>query len=239
MVNADDALRRIRPVKSDAEITLMRYAAQANAEAGLQAAATVRAGADVRELRAAYFAAVAARGMRGMFLVIDRVSSPTYEATLRDGQCFSIDCVSEYMGYHGDFARAVYMASRQSACKKYLSSPANHGTTFVRTSNQAYGFPRCAAWARISCANRVLISRSRSRPLGRSLSCRPCGQHGLTAAGRHRPRAAHGAECGLPPWVPPAWVDHPTWRSHADYRRRCRAHQQHRHQCRKGLTTAF
>ena len=109
VVSADDALRRIRPVKSDAEITLMRYAAQANADGGLAAAATVRAGAAVRELRAAYFSAVAARGMRGVFMVIDRVSSPTYEATLRDGQCFSIDCVSEYMGYHGDFARAIHI----------------------------------------------------------------------------------------------------------------------------------
>ncbi len=109
VVSADDALRRIRPVKSDVEIQLMRYAAQANAEAALQAASTVRAGADVRELRATYFAAAAARGMRGVFMVIDRVSSPTYSATLRDGQCFSIDCVSEYMGYHGDFARAIYV----------------------------------------------------------------------------------------------------------------------------------
>ena len=109
IVNADDALRRIRPVKSDVEIQLMRYAAQANAEAALQAASTVRAGADVRELRATFFAAAAARGMRGMFMVIDRVSSPTYAAELREGQCFSIDCVSEYMGYHGDFARAIYI----------------------------------------------------------------------------------------------------------------------------------
>lgn len=109
VVSADDALRRIRPVKSDVEIRLMRYAAQANAEAALQAASTVRAGADVREVRAVFFAAAAARGMRGVFMVIDRVSSPTYSATLRDGQCFSINCVSEYMGYHGDFARAIYV----------------------------------------------------------------------------------------------------------------------------------
>ena len=118
IVNADDALRRIRPVKSDVEIQLMRYAAQANAEAALQAASTVRAGADVRELRATFFAAAAARGMRGVFMVIDRVSSPTYSANLRDGQCFSIDCVSEYMGYHGDFARAIYIGEPSNRMQK-------------------------------------------------------------------------------------------------------------------------
>jgi Xaa-Pro aminopeptidase len=109
VVTADDALRRIRPVKSDTEIALMRYAAQANADAALQAARAVRDGADVRELRATYFTGAASRGMRGVFMVIDRVSSPTYEATLSEGQCFSIDCVSEYMGYHGDFARAIHI----------------------------------------------------------------------------------------------------------------------------------
>ena len=118
VVSADDALRRIRPVKSDAELILMRYAAQANADGALQAAAAVRAGADVRELRAAYFSAVAARGMRGVFMVIDRISSPTYEATLKDGQCFSIDCVSEYMGYHGDYARAVHIGETSKEMRK-------------------------------------------------------------------------------------------------------------------------
>ncbi|MBT5566240.1 MAG: aminopeptidase P family protein [Rhodospirillaceae bacterium] len=118
VVSADDALRRIRPVKSDAEITLMRYAAQANADGALEAASAVRAGADVRELRTAYFTAVASRGMRGVFLVIDRVSSPTYEAQLHDGQCFSIDCVSEYMGYHGDFARAVHIGETSKAMRR-------------------------------------------------------------------------------------------------------------------------
>ena len=118
VVNADDALRRIRPVKSDTEIALMRYAAQANAKAALQAAASVRAGADVRELRATFFAAAAARGMRGVFMVIDRVSSPTYAAELREGQCFSIDCVSEYMGYHGDFARAIYIGEPSKTMQK-------------------------------------------------------------------------------------------------------------------------
>ena len=109
VVDADDALRRIRPVKSQVEIRLMRYAAQANADAALEAARAVRAGADVRELRAEYFAAAARRGLKGVFMVIDRVSSPTYQATLREGQCLSIDCVSHYMGYHGDFARAIHI----------------------------------------------------------------------------------------------------------------------------------
>jgi Xaa-Pro aminopeptidase len=117
IINADNALRRIRPVKSSVEIRLMRYAAQANAVGALSAAKAVRAGANVRELRASYFSNVGKRGMRGVFMVIDRVSSPTYDVELYDGQCFSIDCVSEYMGYHGDFARAVHIGEPTKAMR--------------------------------------------------------------------------------------------------------------------------
>ncbi|MDX2145808.1 MAG: M24 family metallopeptidase [Rhodospirillaceae bacterium] len=124
IVDADDALRRIRPVKSEMEIGLMRYAAQANADAVLEAIKTVRAGGDVRDLRASYFAAVARRGGRGVFMVIDRVSSPTFEAKFRDGQCFSIDCVSEFSGYHGDYARAVYVGEPSAHMKKVIKATA-------------------------------------------------------------------------------------------------------------------
>jgi Xaa-Pro aminopeptidase len=124
LVDADDALRRIRPIKSEVEIKLMRYAARANAEAALEAARTVRAGADVRELRAAYFAAAARRGGRGVFMVVDRVSSPGYQAKFHDGQCFSIDCVSEYSGYHGDYARAVFIGDPPANMKKVREATA-------------------------------------------------------------------------------------------------------------------
>lgn len=127
LVDADDALRRIRPVKSDVEIALMRYAAQANAEAALEAVQTVRAGGDVRDLRASYFAAGARRGLRGVFMVIDRVSSPTFEANFHDGQCFSIDCVSEYAGYHGDYARAVF-----------VGEPPRHMKDVTKATGQAW-----------------------------------------------------------------------------------------------------
>lgn len=122
IVNADDALRKIRPVKSAVEIELMRQAAHNNAEAVKEAVRTMRAGADVRELRASYFAAVAMRGMRGVFMVIDRVSSPAYEAKFREGQCFSVDCVSEYAGYHGDYARAVFVGEPPASMKKVTAA---------------------------------------------------------------------------------------------------------------------
>ena len=163
VVSADDALRHIRPVKSDAEITLMRYAAQANADGALQAAAAVRAGADVRELRASYFAAVAARGMRGVFMVIDRVSSPTYEATLSDGQCFSIDCVSECMGYHGDYARAVHIGETSKQMRRVSELTGRSWDHVRKNLKPGLKFSEVKKMAKTTCARWARISLFRSR----------------------------------------------------------------------------
>ena len=108
-VSADDALRRIRPVKSDIEIQLMRQAARGNVEAALEAIKTVRAGGTFRDLRAEFYAAAARRGHRGVFMVIDRTSDELYDNVFRDGQSILIDCVSEYEGYHGDYGRTVFV----------------------------------------------------------------------------------------------------------------------------------
>jgi Xaa-Pro aminopeptidase len=109
VTDAEDALRRIRPVKSAVEIQLMRQAAQANVDAALEALTTIRAGGSYRDLRAEFFIAAARRGHRGVFMVVDRVSDELYDNTFSEGQALLIDCVSEYQGYHGDYGRTVFV----------------------------------------------------------------------------------------------------------------------------------
>tara|TARA_R110001606_G_scaffold221770_1_gene369446 strand:+ start:5536 stop:6957 length:1422 start_codon:yes stop_codon:yes gene_type:complete len=109
IVDADDALRRIRPYKSDVEIELMRRAAPANAEAAIAAVKSIRAGATYRDLRRIYYAEAAKRGNTGEFMVIDRVSADLFDAPFRDGQSFLIDAVSHADGYHGDYGRTVFI----------------------------------------------------------------------------------------------------------------------------------
>jgi Xaa-Pro aminopeptidase len=109
LTRADLTLKRIRIVKSPREIALHRAAAEANAAAALAACATVRAGASYRELRAAFQAEAARRGNRGVFMVIDGVSAEGADAPFVDGQALLIDAVSEGAGYHGDFARTVFV----------------------------------------------------------------------------------------------------------------------------------
>jgi Xaa-Pro aminopeptidase len=120
--DADDALRRIRLIKSPIEIALMRQAAQGNVDAALEAITRVRAGGSYRQLRAEFFAAAARRGMRGVFMVVDRTSDESFDAELRDGQAFLIDCVSEYEGYHGDYGRTVFLGDPNPAMRRVTTA---------------------------------------------------------------------------------------------------------------------
>ena len=108
-VPADNTLRKIRLVKSPREIELMRLAAQANSEAALAAAATVREGATTQELRAQFFSEAAARGNAGVFMAIDRMITEVADFEFREGAAFFVDCVSSGWHYHGDFARTIFL----------------------------------------------------------------------------------------------------------------------------------
>ncbi|MDX1517105.1 MAG: M24 family metallopeptidase [Woeseiaceae bacterium] len=118
VIDADDPLRRIRPVKSAIEIELMRHASAGNIAAAHEALEIARDGASYRHLRAAFFAAAARRGQRGVFMVVDRSSDEQFDAPFRDGQAFLIDCVSEYQGYHGDYGRTVFVGEPRASMKK-------------------------------------------------------------------------------------------------------------------------
>ena len=107
--NAEDTLRRIRRVKSPAELQLMRLTAQANADAALAAARATRQLGSIRALRARFYAEAAARGLRPVFMVVDGVTSDDYDEPLREGQSILIDCVASLHNYHGDFARTVFI----------------------------------------------------------------------------------------------------------------------------------
>jgi Xaa-Pro aminopeptidase len=102
-------LRHIRLVKSAAEITLMRYAASANAEAALATARAARELGGIRAVRERYYAELAARGGTGVFMVVDGSNCETYDAPLVEGSAFLIDCVGRFHNYHGDYARTVFV----------------------------------------------------------------------------------------------------------------------------------
>ena len=108
-IGGEDALRRTRLVKSPAELRLMRLASRNNVEAALRTAAAVRELGSTGALRNRFFAEATRLGNQPVFIVIDGSSSEIADEPIRDGQAFSIDCVSSCLHYHGDFARTIFV----------------------------------------------------------------------------------------------------------------------------------
>lgn len=115
---AENVIRRARMSKSPAELKLMRFAAQANVDAAMAAAARARDLGTSRRLRAEFYAEAARRGNDGHFMVIGGTSSEALDQPLVDGSSVSIDCVSTCRYYHGDFGRTIFIDEPPAAVRK-------------------------------------------------------------------------------------------------------------------------
>lgn len=125
-VPGEDALRRIRLVKSPTELKMMRIAAQNNVDAALATIAAVRSVGTTGELRTRFFTETARRGNQAVFIVIDGSSSEIASQPIRDGMAFSVDCVSHCLHYHGDFARTIFVGEPHPLMRR--------GTTAIYTA---------------------------------------------------------------------------------------------------------
>ncbi|KQM19019.1 M24 family metallopeptidase [Novosphingobium sp. Leaf2] len=124
MVQADNVLREIRLVKSPLEHALMARAAIANVDALNAVGHAVRAGATHAELQALFRVETAVRGNTAVFLNVDRVSSELSRLQVADGQTIMLDGVSQHLGYHGDFARTVFIGEPTRAAAKAAEAAA-------------------------------------------------------------------------------------------------------------------
>lgn len=106
-VDGERLIRKIRLQKSPMELQLMRYAAAANAAAGRAAAMSVRDGATFQDLRDVFWKESADRHNNAHFMMIDTLMSRMSTGEIKEGRTFLIDCVSTYLGYHGDYGRTV------------------------------------------------------------------------------------------------------------------------------------
>ncbi|EIZ80523.1 peptidase M24 [Novosphingobium sp. Rr 2-17] len=124
LVSADNALREIRMVKSPLEHALMARAACANVDALNAVGHAIRAGASHVELQALFRMEAAARGNTAVFLNVDRVSSELSRIEVADGQTLMLDGVSQHLGYHGDFARTVFVGEPTRAAARAAEAAA-------------------------------------------------------------------------------------------------------------------
>ena len=124
MVQANNILREIRLVKSPLEQALMARAARANVDALNAVGHAIRAGASHAELQALFRIETAMQGNTAVFLNVDRVSSDLSRLKVADGQTLMLDGVSQFLGYHGDFARTVFIGEPTRAAARAAQAAA-------------------------------------------------------------------------------------------------------------------
>jgi Xaa-Pro aminopeptidase len=177
-VAAEDTLRRVRLVRTPAEVKMMRIAAQNNVDAALATVAATRSLGSLRAVRQRFYAEAALRGNLGVFMIVDGVSSDAYDEPLRDGQSFLIDCVSHCRNFHGDFGRTVFVGEP---------------TPRMKTCTDAMG----QAWAELQPRIRPGMRFSEVRALGAATLAKlghdvpvAFGPHSVGLAHNDQPRAA-------------------------------------------------
>lgn len=124
LVQAENILREIRLIKSPLEQALMARAARANVDALNAVGHAIRAGATHHELQVLYRRECAARGNTAVFLNVDRVSSDLSRVEVVDGQTLMLDGVSSFLGYHGDFARTVFVGEPTQMARRAAEASA-------------------------------------------------------------------------------------------------------------------
>ncbi len=170
-VATEDTLRRIRLVRTPAEIQMMRIAAQNNVDAALATIAAARSLGSLRAVRQRFFAEAAMRGNVGVFMVVNGVSSDAYDEPLREGTAFLIDCVSHCRNFHGDFGRTVFVGEP---------------TRRMKTCTDAMG----TAWAELQQKIRPGMRFSQVREIGAATLAR-LGQDVPVGFGPHSVGLAH------------------------------------------------
>ena len=131
--SADDALRRIRTIKSPLEIELMRASSGINFASAQAAVRQIGAGASHKDLRQAFDTELAKHGASSVFMVIDHVTDEQYNADLVAGQAFVIDCVCDHLGYLGDYGRTVFIGEPH---KSSLNAQVTVGKAWDSLRNQ-------------------------------------------------------------------------------------------------------
>lgn len=111
--------RRLRVVKSEPEIRLMRLAARLNADATLATLRDVAPGTTMREIEARFGAEAAIRGCERVFIIAGGTGLLPEGRVVR-GEPFLVDAVAHYRHYHGDFGRTVVIGEPDAELQRRI-----------------------------------------------------------------------------------------------------------------------
>lgn len=108
-VDGDEIFRRIRYVKSPAEIELLRHSSTNNARAAIETAKSVQPGMTAGDLELIFNEKAGNHGNRMKFFLAGFPLGGFANSAVEEGESFLIDAVSGLHGYLGDFGRTVVL----------------------------------------------------------------------------------------------------------------------------------
>ena len=106
-VPGSNIFRKIRIIKSDTELEIMRVGAENNAQAALAAIRALEEGMTYPEFEDRFRAEAAARGNNFVFVLAGVTLGLLPNGEIKRGEPILVDAVSHFHGYMGDFARTV------------------------------------------------------------------------------------------------------------------------------------
>jgi Xaa-Pro aminopeptidase len=107
IVPGDNVFRRIRQIKTDYEVELLRVAQRITQESAMAAARSMEEGMTYEEVKHRFFAEGAARGGEGNFLLLGVTQGLLPDGVVKRGRSYMMDCSIRFKHYQGDFARTI------------------------------------------------------------------------------------------------------------------------------------
>jgi Xaa-Pro aminopeptidase len=107
IVPGDNLFRKIRHIKSDYEVSMMRVAQRINQESAMAALRTLEEGMTYAEFKQRFFTEATARGGDPSFVLLGVTLGGLPDGVAKRGKSYLIDCCVKFMNYQGDFARTV------------------------------------------------------------------------------------------------------------------------------------
>jgi Xaa-Pro aminopeptidase len=131
IVPGDNVFRRIRQVKTDHEVALLRVAQRITQESAMAAARSMEEGMTYEEIRLRFFAEGAARGGDGNFLLLGVTQGLLPDGVVKRGRSYMLDCSIRFKNYQGDFARTISVGEPTAeALKRFKAQQAGREAAF-------------------------------------------------------------------------------------------------------------
>ena len=113
--------RRLRMVKSEVELVLMREAARRNADSAIATARQIAAGMTMHDIETQFRIETARRDTETVFIVAGGTGLLPH-GEVRRGEPLLIDAVSHYQHYHGDFGRTVIVGEPSAEVRRRVAA---------------------------------------------------------------------------------------------------------------------